>query len=115
MKNKKQVIEKNYLEKIPKRPEHINWSTDDGIVTLHLENKGFFNKVAQKLFKKPRISHVHLDEMGSFLWKRLDGKKSIEDLGEKFKEAFGEKAEPLYERLAKYMQILHSYGFISFV
>ena len=29
------------------------------------------------------------------------------------KEKFGEKAEPLYPRLAKYFQILESYGFVT--
>ncbi len=112
----KQKKGENYLERIPKREEKFSWHEDEnGIVTLEIENRGFFNRLFQLLLKKPKISYVHLDEMGSFLWKRLDGEKKISDLGEGFKEAFGEKAEPLYERLAKYMQILHSYGFIKFV
>jgi len=112
----KQKKGENYLERIPKREEKFSWKEDEnGIVTLEIENRGFFNRLFQILLKKPKVSFVHLDEMGSFLWKRLDGEKKIVELGEGFKEAFGEKAEPLYERLAKYMQILHSYGFISFV
>ena len=35
-------------------------------------------------------------------------------LGELVEEHFGEKAEPLYPRLAKFFQILESYGFVSF-
>ena len=31
------------------------------------------------------------------------------------KEAYGERAEPLYDRLVKYMQILHNNRFILFV
>ena len=43
MKKKKNVISQNYLEKIPVRPETIKWSVDeDGIVTLDIENTGFF-------------------------------------------------------------------------
>jgi len=34
-------------------------------------------------------------------------------MGECVREKFGETAEPLYERLAKYFQILDSYGFIG--
>ena len=78
------------------------------------ENTGFFNRVAQKLFKKPKISYVHLDENGSFLWPLLDGDKTITELGVLVRECFGEKAEPLYERLAKYFKILESYNFIEF-
>ena len=36
-------------------------------------------------------------------------------LGEKVKEHFGDKAEPLYERLARYIKTLESYKFIRFM
>ena len=45
----------NYIDNIPK----INkkWETlEDGIVEVTIENKGFYNTLAQKLFKKPRYS-----------------------------------------------------------
>lgn len=96
------------------RAPHLAWSTDaEGKVTLEIENKGAFNRIAQKLFKKPKISYVHLDETGSFVWPLLDGEKSIIVLGELVDEKFGEAAHPLYERLAKYFQILDSYGFVA--
>jgi len=114
MKKKKNVISQNYLEKIPVRPERIKWSVDEaGIVTLDIENTGLFNFMAQKLLHKPKVSHIHLDEMGSFVWPLLDGEKNIIELGKMVEEQFGEKANPLYERLAKYFQILDSYQFIE--
>ena len=111
---KKEVISKNYLEKIPVRPEYLNWTRDEeGKVTLDVENKGLMNRIAQKFFKKPRISHIHLDEMGSYIWPLLNGERNLIALGEMVKQQFGEKADPLYERLAKYFQILESYGFVQ--
>ncbi len=111
----KQAKKQNYLEKIPIKNPQIGYSTDDkGIVTLEITNKGFFNRLAQILFKKPKISYVHLDEMGSFLWPIIDGEKDITALGKSVDEHFGEKSHPLYERLAKYFQILNSYGFVNF-
>lgn len=96
------------------RPDKIKWSADDeGIITLDIENTGVFNRVAQKFFKKPKVSHVHLDKMGSFVWPLLDGEKDIVAIGVLVKEHFGEEAEPLYERLAKYFQILDSYSFVE--
>ena len=112
---KKNIISENYLENKPFRNPLYKWTKDENeMVTIEVENKGIFNKIAQKLFKKPPVTYVHLDENGSFVWKLLDGEKSIIDLGVLVKEHFGEKAEPLYERLAKYFQILKSYGFVSF-
>ena len=114
MKKKKETNE-NYLDRIPVRREGMEWSTgDDGLVTLHVENKGVLNTVAQKLFKKPRITYVHLDENGSFIWPLIDGEKDITAIGVYVKAHFGEAAEPLYPRLAKFIQILSSYGFVTF-
>lgn len=96
------------------RAEGIGWNTDEnGLITLEIENTGVMNRIAQKLLKKPKISYVHMEEVGSFVWPLLDGEKDILALGEAVKEQFGEKAEPLYPRLAKYFQIMDSYHFIQ--
>lgn len=106
--------EENYLDKIPQRGDY-KWTADDeGMITLEIENKGMFNKIAQAIFKKPKISYVHLDKMGSFVWSVIDGEKTILELSEPLDKEFGEEAEPLYERIAKYFQILSSYGFVTF-
>ena len=109
---KKQNSE-NFLERKPIRAAHIGWSEENCIITLEIENKGIFNKLAQKFFKKQKISYIHLDEMGSFVWPYLDGNKTLVEIGKLVEEKFGENANPLYERLSKYMSILESYGFIS--
>lgn len=111
---KKNVISENYLEKVPVRNDGITFSVKENLVTLEIQNKGFFNKIAQILFKKPKISYVHLDKMGSFIWPLLDGEKNILEIGNYVEEEFKEEAHPLYERLAKYFQILKSYNFITF-
>ena len=104
----------NYLERKPLRKESIGWKTEEnGLVTLEIENKGVFNRIAQNLFKKPKITYIHLDEMGSFIWQHIDGESDIIKIGESVKDHFGEKAEPLYERLAKYIQTLEAYKFIK--
>jgi len=112
---KKEIISENYLEKVPCRSSYIKWSqSEDGKVTLEIENTGFFNRLAQKFFNKPKVSYVHLDAIGSLLWPLIDGEKDIFTLGEALKENLGEECEPLYERLAKFFQILDSYNFITF-
>ena len=75
---KNNKVKENYLEKIPLKNPEINWTTDDnGIVTLEVENKGIANTIAQKLLKKPKISYIHLDENGSFIWPLIDGEVSL--------------------------------------
>lgn len=114
-KNKSQKAE-NLLDRKPIRSQGLEYTqTQDGLVTLNRKNEGFVNKLAQKLFKKPPVSYIHLDEHGSFIWMLLDGEKTVEEIGVPLKEKFGENAEPLYPRLTKYLSILESYGFIEWV
>lgn len=86
---------RNYLDGKPRRREGLTWSEEDGRVTLAIENTGIWNRLFQKLLKKPKVSYIHLDEMGSFIWPLLDGDKTV------------------YERLAQYVQILESYRFVT--
>lgn len=108
----KKENKENYLERIPTLPD-IKWTVENNIVTLHKENNKLFDKIAQKFFKRPKTSFIHLDEHGSFIWQIIDGEKNIIELGKEVDAHFGEKAYPLYERLAKFFQILDSYGFIK--
>lgn len=109
----KHITTENYLDKIPARNPAIGWTTDDeGAVTLEIQNKGMFNRIAQILFKKPKITYIHLDENGSFIWPLIDGNTTVGVIGEAVGAHFGEAAHPLYERLCKFFQILDSYNFI---
>ena len=107
--------EQNYLDRIPKRTEGLSWEQgEEGIVILLVENTGVFNRIAQKLFKRPKYTKVHMDKYGSFLWPLMDGKRTVSDLARLQKDAFGEEVEPLYPRIVKYFQIVESYRFIEF-
>ena len=113
MKNKK-MTSQNYLEKKPVHTEGIGWSKDEkGVVTLEVHNKGVFNFIAQKFFNRPKVSYIHLDEMGSFVWPLIDGEKDIIEIGKLVENEFGEKANPLYERLVHFFRVLESYKFIG--
>lgn len=105
----------NLLDYIPVRNPRLTWDVKNGKVTLHRENKGIFFWFGQKLWKKPRFSHIELEEFGSFLWQNMDGKRDVGDLADMLKAEFGEKAEPLYERVVKYINILKNNKFISLI
>jgi hypothetical protein len=106
---------RNYLDFVPAVNENYKTETkEDGYVTIFVENKGFFNRIAQKLFRRPKVSQVHLEEMGSFIWQHIDGCRSIYEIGQAVHEYFGEKAEPLYPRLIQYFQSLQAYDFIRY-
>ncbi|MGN0368298.1 MAG: PqqD family protein [Wujia sp.] len=110
-KNKKKDI--NYLEYVPvHNPKYQSTVEEDGRVTILQEHKGVFYFLTQKLLKKPRFTQIHLDEMGSFIWPLMDGNRTVMEIAQLVKEHFGEKAEPLYNRLVTYMATMESYEFI---
>ncbi|MGI6206455.1 MAG: PqqD family protein [Anaerovoracaceae bacterium] len=101
---------------VPEHSDDIGWEVDDNeLVVISMENKGLMNRIAQKLFRKPRISYIHLDELGSFVWQCINGTDDVGAIGVKVKEHFGEEADPVYERLAAYMTTLGNTGFIHFI
>jgi hypothetical protein len=111
---KKNIKEENYLERIPVHPEHLSFSHgDDGHVILTVENRGVMKRLTQILLRKPKQSHIHLDELGSFIWERCDGQSSLLQIGESLDEHFGDKAKPTYERLSRFMAMLEQYKFID--
>ena len=105
----------NYLDFVPVVSPQNGWTEDDqGTVTIDMVHRGFYARIAQRFFHTPRVSHIKLDTYGSFLWKEIDGVRTVGDLAARMKAQFGEQAEPLYDRLVKYMQILHNNRFILF-
>ena len=114
-KSRKETVSANYLEYIPVPVQSLKYETVDGKVTIFQENKGLFNFIAQKVWKKPRISQIHLDEMGNFIWPLMDGNRDIMAIAALIKEEFGDKAEPLYNRVVQYFKTLVSYGFVEYV
>lgn len=105
----------NYLEYVPAINDKNTWDADEkSIVTIHMVNTGFYNNIAQRFFHRPRISHIKLDPYGSFIWQMIDGERTVGEIANKFKAEFGEKAEPLYDRLVQYMKILRNNDFIYY-
>ena len=79
----------NYLDFVPAVNGQNTWDRgEDGVVTIHMVNRGFYNTLAQKLFHTPRVSHIKLDEYGSFLWTRIDGVKTVGQLALELKENY---------------------------
>ncbi len=112
---KKMSGQENYMDYIPKRNNCYEYRLNDrGNVEIIIENRGLMNRLMQFLLKKPRVSYIELEEMGSFIWQEMDGRKSIYELALLEREKFGEKAEPVCVRLSAYMKVLRNCGYIVY-
>ena len=111
---KKKKIPSNYMENVPVHSENRPWrETDDGMVEVDMENKGFYHSIAQKFFNKPRVSHIALDKYGSVVWRNIDGKNNVMDIVHIMENAFPEEKDRMLDRVVTYMAILQNNGFIS--
>ena len=106
----------NYLDYIPKQNGLFPYRENEkGNVEIARKNRGLFNRIAQLFFRRPKVSYIELDVFGSFIWKQIDGKKDVYEIGKLVKAKFGQEAEPLYERLTEFLHILRSNEFILYV
>ena len=70
------------------------------------------SKWLQPKLKKPHI-RVKLDEIGSFVWKSLDGIAKFTDIAQAMRAHFGEKVEPAEDRLKQFLVMLYKDKFIQ--
>lgn len=88
------------------------WELNEGgCVVTYRVNRGFGAKFVRKLIQAPQISRIKLEEIGI---QHMDGQRTVRKLADLVGEAFGEKAEPRYERLAEYMRSLPNNEFIYY-
>lgn len=112
--SKKKYVSKNYMECVFNRNEEITWSENDSFcIVLDIENKGFFNRIAQRFFKRPKISHITLDKYGSCVWKLLDGKNTVFDIVNSMKSNFPDEQDKMLNRVVTFLYTLQVNKYIQ--
>ena len=103
MKDKNQ---RNYLDFVPIKNPDIEYQTgDNGKVTVFIEWKGFYHRIAQKFFHRPKVSDIQLDDYGSFVWLAIDDNKDVHQLSKELDARFPNMEKSL-SRLIKFLEIL---------
>lgn len=55
---------------------------------------------------------IELDDVGTAVWEACDGKTTVAEIAENLSVRFGDRVEPLYDRLAIFFQQLQRNKFI---
>lgn len=104
----------NFLDLVPVKNESQQWQyNDNNMVQIIIPRDGILDKIVRFIFKTPKVMKIDLDELGTIVWTSIDGNKTVEEIGKIVKLKFGEKAEPLYQRLGTYINILRNNKFIT--
>ncbi len=90
------------------------FKNNNGLITVlyKKEKPGFI----EKLFFKKHLSKpykIDLDEIGSFIWLLCDGTKNINEITKEASERFGEKIEPVVERVELFIKQMHKNNLVA--
>lgn len=110
---RKNVEPRNLLSLKPRRA--APWEEgDNGLVVILLpkfRNKFLAAWLLPMLSK--RNFRIKLDTHGSFLWRQFDGSTRVEEMGARMAQEFGDDAEPVFDRIHKFLQKLEKEQFIT--
>lgn len=92
------------LKLIFKIANSIDYEVDDNTVTiLEKQNHPIQNFFRKLKFRIPLYKRIKLDKYCSFVFLQIDGKKTVEEIGENLEDVYGIDAHPIYERLLMFL------------
>ncbi|PID62121.1 MAG: PqqD family protein [Ignavibacteriae bacterium] len=102
----------NFQNYLPVRNCEYEINNELVTVLFQKEQKGFIEK---KLFPKlkPKTNKIDLDEIGSFIWLRIDGENNISEITKIAEEHFQDKISPAKERVELFFQQMFRNKLIS--
>lgn len=110
-------MKKNNLYFSDQKPEqNIKWETGENgkIYLLKEKSRNRFMKQIIDLFGKNQFFRIHLDETGTLVWKNINGKNSIKELGEIVKkEKGGESFLQAEKRVEHFIALMLKNKFIK--
>ncbi len=97
------------------RSYRVNEKKGDGSYTLLVPKfgTGKFGKWLSRRFKNPDYL-VHLDDFGSYVWHLCDGDHCVKDIGESLRTKYGDKIEPVHDRLSLFFRQMEKSKLIAF-
>lgn len=99
--------EDNYLDKIPAKNPEIEYQTnEEHHIVIMEKHEGICDRLCQFLLKKPKQTKIELDQYGSYIWEKMNGQKTIYEIGKELSKDFGPEIELLYQRMALFIKML---------
>ncbi len=66
------------------------------------------------LLAKPDV-RLRLDDLGSFVWRRCDGSRTVREIADEVREHFGGEPDPTLDRVVQFMRRLTRADTLTFI
>ncbi|WP_099223164.1 PqqD family protein [Listeria costaricensis] len=103
----------NLLEQIPCLKDALFLRLEEGQLFLIVPRKNPLERLAIKWLKQPSERKIALDQEGSFILQKVDGKRNVFELEQLFNGQFGNEDGMSLARLVRFLQIVDSYGWLK--
>jgi len=113
-KKKEPKPEINLLDLVPERRLPHEVAEENLVVVFAPRFRGrLTRRWLEPLLRRPPV-RVKFDEVGSAIWLACDGRTAVREIAQGLQARFGEKVEPLHDRLALFLRQLEGAGFLRF-
>ena len=115
MKHKKRIGLDIPRDVIPVRT--ANWEEEDDLIQIKMQKfEGRLGKWLCKVLHKPNYALVHLDKLGSFIWRQCTGDATIDDILMALDKDMGNQfdaEEELEKRTYYFFHMLRNHGLLT--
>lgn len=106
---------KDYLFLVPVINNENTWKTDENNIVVIMKEK---NSIFEKIFFKNKTrekKEIELDSYGSFVWRKINGKKTISEIIDEIVNEMGEEKETASKRATIFFEMLRVHRLIEFI
>jgi Coenzyme PQQ synthesis protein D (PqqD) len=111
---KKNEISVNFLDYVPVHT--IEWDTDQETGKVYLIKERSKNKILKKIIHwigKDQNFHIRLDELGSDVWKAVDGKRNVKAIADYLQENSEKELVQANERVSFFLGMMKKNDFVE--
>ena len=72
--------------------------------------RGFVDRLLHRL----SANRIRLDEVGTFVWSHMDGRRTVAEVAGLLRAEFGDRVDPAEERLGHLVRLMRQEGFLGY-
>jgi Coenzyme PQQ synthesis protein D (PqqD) len=104
----------NLLALAPRRAAEWEEAGDRAVVLRPPPGGRGWRRLGEWLSFQLSTRRIRLDEIASFVWKRLDGQTAVGQIAAEARATYGERVEPAEERVGQFVRLLRRERLVSY-